>query len=580
VSGIFQAPESGRSPGSDRNAPSAQSSGGSGRAPSLRHYQTGALVAIDRELEVHRSTLVNAATGTGKTVTFAERARINAARGVRTLILVNRDELVRQTRRKCEAVGLYPDVEKAKNRASTMAKVVIASVQSLRGARLTRWARDHFAEVIVDECHHAAAKIYQAILDWFTDAKVVGFTATPARADGKSLGDTFDSVAFTYDIRQAIAEQFLVPIVARRIIVDSIDLRGIDSRAGDFAQDQLAKVMDDERALRGVAVPLMEQARDRLTIAFCVNVKHAQDLARVLNSMRPGCARAVSGETDDLEREQLLAAHTAGEFQYLVNCDLLVEGYDSPAVACVAMCRPTQSWARFVQCAGRGLRLLGDTYAESIARGKRDCLLLDFTGATKHALIGPADCLAQPDELDDDVRAEIERQLAMAQLEIGAVITNAKSEIEKRREQMRLAAVIRYHAEYVDPFIGSDEIPLPACDPAFEQQPPSDRQRERLEELGVTTSKLPREFTRADAWRLIAQLQRNDRQGPGTYSQLRKLHQAGVKEPYRLTPQRVRELMNKLASGNGNSAHAWRPAALAREPECRDAFPLRREGAA
>jgi hypothetical protein len=54
-----------------------------------------------------------------------------------------------------------------------------------------------------------------------------------------------------------------VPIVARRIVIDNVDLRELDVRAGDFAQDQLAEAMDDERALRGVAIPLLEQARDR-----------------------------------------------------------------------------------------------------------------------------------------------------------------------------------------------------------------------------------------------------------------------------------------------------------------------------
>lgn len=535
-----------------------------GGAPSLRPYQSAAIYAVHRELETHRSTLVVAATGTGKTVTFAELARGFVSHGARVLILVHRDELIKQARRKCEAIGLWPDVEKGKQRANVFAKVVLASVQSLRGARLSRWARNHFGLVIVDECHHAPAKSYQDVLSHFDAAKVVGVTATAARADGKVLGDTFETVAYQYDIRQAIADEFLVPIVARRIVVDSIDLRGVGTRAGDFAQDQLAEVMADERALRGCAVPLLEQARDRSTIAFCVDVKHAAALAQTLNSMRPGCARAVWGDMDDDEREYLLASHAAGEFQYLTNCDLLVEGYDSPAVSCVAMCRPTQSWARYVQQAGRGLRLLGDTYVASVANGKRDCLLLDMAGASKHALVGPADCLLGPNQLSDDERAEIERMLSTAQLEIQAVIANAKREVEQRRAAVRLNAVVNYHAEHVDPFIGaSDPGVIPPCDPAFETQPASARQLEKLGELGVTCSKLPKDFTRADAWRLIARIQLSNRSAGGTYNQLRALARAGVKQPWDVPRDRVRTLMRKLADGD------WRPSAIADEPEVR-----------
>ncbi len=84
----------------------AHSSTGSTGAPGLRPYQVGALAAIRSELEQHRSTLLVAATGTGKTVTFAQLARTEVSHGGRVLILVHRDELIRQASRKCEALGL------------------------------------------------------------------------------------------------------------------------------------------------------------------------------------------------------------------------------------------------------------------------------------------------------------------------------------------------------------------------------------------------------------------------------------------------------------------------------------------
>jgi superfamily II DNA or RNA helicase len=526
-------------------------------APNLRPYQHGAIASVHRELAIHRSTLVVAATGTGKTVTFAELARMEVQRAGRVLILVNRDELVRQARRKCEAIGLWPDVEKGKYRASTLAKVVLASVQSLRGKRLERWARAHFTLIIVDEAHHAPANSYQTILSHFT-AKVVGFTATAARADGKELGDTFESVAHSYDIRTAIRDGFLVPVVARRIVVDNVDLRELDVRAGDFAQDQLAEAMSDERALRGVAIPLLEQARDRLTIAFCVNVAHAHALADVLNTYRPGCARAVSGETDDDEREHLLASHSRGEFQFLVNCDLLVEGYDCPEVACVAMCRPTQSWARFVQCAGRGLR-------PAPWANKRDCLILDFTGtAGKHALIGPADCLRAANEnIPDDVRAEIERQLEAGQLELEKVVKHAADEVRARRARMRVEAVVRYHSENIDPFIGAEERRTERTEPAWEGRAPTERQLEALEKQGVVLKKLPKSFSMADASRLLGQLRQRHQAGLCSYKMAKRLASLGVKNTQALSAERAAQLRD-LCLLNG-----WHPSTLADQPEVR-----------
>lgn len=556
--------------------------GGLSATPTPRPYQVEWTVAIRRELARALSTMVVACTGAGKTVGIAEWSRLcvtGSLFGVpgRVLILVHRDELVKQTLRKCEAVGLHADVEKGTQRASTLAKVVIASVQTLRGKRLARWARDHFALVIVDECHHAAAKSYQTVLAHFaTTARVIGVTATPKRADGKDLGETFETVAYTYDIRRAIAEEFLVPIIARRIVVDSVDLRETQtsSGSGDFVQEALAKVMEDERALRGVAFPLLEQARDRSAIAFCVSVKQAQDLAALLNQYRPGCARAVWGDMDEDEREETLRAHAAGEFQFMTNCNLLEEGYDSPRASCVAMAAPTMSWGRFVQRAGRGLRMMGATYAESVAAGKRDCLLLDFTGtAGKHALIGPADCLLAADEsMPDDLRAEIERILESGQLELAAVVKQAATVVRQRRATLRLDAVVNYRSEHIDPFIGAPTSEV-RVEPHWESYPATEKQLAALEKRGVSLKKLPKTFSMADASRVLDQLASRDRSGLCSYKAAKKLASAGVRDTTAVSHERAKVLLDQLRLGD------WRPSAIAHEPEVRgvvDPYPLRR----
>lgn len=545
--------------------PRPQSSSGAA-AVSLRPYQLASLAGIRAAFaRGDRATLVVAATGTGKTVTFAERARLVVSYGERVLVLVNRDELLKQARRKCEAVGLWPDVEKASQRASTMAKVVLASVQSMRGKRLLRWARDHFAEIIIDEAHHAAAKGYQAILAHFDEARVVGVTATPVRADGVALGDTFQSVAYRYDIRDAIRDGYLVPVVARRVVVDSVDLSNVATRAGDFAQDQLSEVLTEAKALHGQAIAALEQATDRLAIAFCVDVEHATKFAETLNTYRPGCARAVSGQTDDDERERLLEAHTAGEFQFLCNCDLLVEGYDSPPVSCVIMNRPTKSWGRYVQCGGRGLRPSPET-------GKRDCLIVDLSGtAGRHKLIGPVDCLRGSDEpeLADDVRDEIDRMLGSAQLPLDGVLQQADAEAQRRRATLAITAVVKYRAENIDPFIGSDDeadhddrtVPMFGGDRGKER--PTERQLEALEKAGVRTKKLPHSFTASDASRLLTRFAKRRAQGLCSFKLARYLSQHGVKNTVALSRERAEELRIRLFAANHVSS------AIANEPEVR-----------
>lgn len=506
------------------------SSGSPAPGISLRPYQVDQIAAVLQCLERDRSTLVSAATGTGKTIGIAELTRLFRARGVRVLIVVNRDELVKQTVRKCEALGLTPDVEKGQSRASTLAKVVVASVQTLKGKRLARWARNHFDLVIIDECHHAAAASYRALLAHFVDAKVVGFTATAVRADGQQLIDPelFESRAHDYDIRTAIRDGNLVPIVARRVVVDGLDLDKVDETRGDFRIEQLSGAMRDARTLRGQVIPLLELAHDRQTVAFCVDVRHAHDVAALLNDMRPGCARAVSGETDDDEREELLRAHAAGEFQFLTNCDLLVEGYDAPSIACVAMLRPTRSWGRLVQCVGRGLRLLGLTYAESCAAGKRDCLVLITDDGKTPGLQGPADVLLGFGVVPDDLRAELDRLIGTAARPIAEVIEEATSEVEQRREAKTTAELVRWHAEVVDPFVGIEPGPHAGQygAPTWKREPVTANQLAALEKLGVNVEKIATgkvRMSRAQAWDLLSRLVARKQQRLCTLAQAKRL---------------------------------------------------------
>lgn len=519
-------------------------------APQLRPYQGSAVAAVTRNLGEFRSTLLVMATGTGKTVTFSELVRQYRMRGAASLVLAHREELITQAQRKLAEFGIDADVEKGSQRASSMAKVVVASVQSLKGVRLERFARDRFGLVVVDEAHHATAKGYRAILDHFEGAKVLGVTATPLRADGQALGDVFETVAFRYEIRQAIREGFLVPITARHVVVDGVDLSAVKTRAGDLAQDQLAAVLETEQAIAGVVAPLLELTHARPTVVFGVDVAHAEALATALNDRRAGCARAIHGDTDDGERRRVLAAFEAGEFQFLCNCALLTEGWDSPRTECVAIARPTKSWALYVQMVGRGTRICPEV-------NKRNMLLLNFSGrAGKHRLVGPADALAGSDvgmsALEDDVRAELDRLLGTQAIDVAKVIVDATQAASERRDRMAAQAAVKFHVENIDPFIGPE--PTANVDPrqldmhpTWEHEPASQRQLEALESKGVTLSKLPAKFSRADAYRLLLRFSERKHTGMCSLNQARVLWRAGIRDTARISFHRARELVIKLA---------------------------------
>lgn len=490
----------------------------------LRPYQVEAAQAVEAAwLEGLSRVLVVKATGLGKTVLFASIAQREVEAGGRVLVLAHRTELLEQARAKLQAAGCWAEIEQAGRRAG-LASVVVASVQTLRGARLETFDRDAFTHIVIDEAHHAAAKGYRAILDYFASAKVLGVTATPDRGDGAGLDAVFERCVYRYELRQAIRDGYLAPIVCKRIEVKGVDLSAVKTRAGDLAANELSAVMADEEALIGVADPLLREVGPRKGIVFAVDVAHAHALAEMLNRYEDGCARAVDGSADADERSELLAGFRRGDFRILVNCALFTEGFDEPSIEFVAVARPTKSRALYTQMVGRGTRPISppveDTAEERkaaiAASSKPSVLLLDFSGnAGRHRLVGPADVLAGQ-AVADDVKAKVDELTEDEQLELDGLLDHVEDELARKRNERKVTAVAQYVAEQIDPFVGA----LPEVEVhAWDNDPATDRQRELLEKQGL--GKLPPELTKGEASRLIEAMHQRRLMGLCSFKQAR-----------------------------------------------------------
>jgi ATP-dependent helicase IRC3 len=365
--------------------------------PELRPYQRA---AIDAVLAARRAgtrrMVVCLPTGAGKTVVFAHLAKL-ARRQV--LVLAHREELLLQARAKI-AHALEDDsvvtLERGAERATDGAKVVVASIRSLREERLSRLlAGRSVSLVIYDECHHAAADDNVRVLrqlgvfadDW--DGTLLGFTATTARGDGRGLDAVFERIVYTRTLPELIGDGYLVPLRGFRIETRA-DLREIGGSGIDFREEELAEAVDIEDRNALVARSIQELARDRRTIAFCVTVAHARNLARSLNALGVPTG-IVHGAMPMEERVRTLADFRAGRLHAVTNVAVLTEGFDDPGVSCVAMARPTRSEGLYAQCIGRGTRL---------ADGKGDCLVLDFVDLSALSLCLLPSLFGAPRDLD------------------------------------------------------------------------------------------------------------------------------------------------------------------------------------
>ena len=332
----------------------------------LRPYQQEAREAVEHQWREVDRTLLVLPTGCGKTIVFASVTADRVSAGDRVLILAHRGELLEQAADKLrQAVGLGCAVEKAgESCLGSWYRVVVGSVQTLmREKRLEQFPPDYFGTIVIDEAHHAVSDSYRRILDHFSDAKVLGVTATPDRGDMRDLGAVFESLAYEYTLPRAIREGYLTPIQALTVPL-TLDISGVSMQSGDFKASEIDTALDPY--LEQIAGEMAQLCADRKTVVFLPLVKTSQKFRDILNGHGFRAAE-VNGESTD--RAEVLADFDAGKYNVLCNSMLLTEGWDCPSVDCVVVLRPTKVRGLYCQMVGRGTRL---------SPGKGNLLLLDF----------------------------------------------------------------------------------------------------------------------------------------------------------------------------------------------------------
>jgi len=477
-----------------------------------REYQDSCIEAIFREwYRGVRSTMIEMATGTGKTVIFSRV--IKQAQPKRALVLAHRTELIAQAKEKIEAItGLECEIEKADMYATTnwmtRAPVVISSIQTQCSGpkdrrRYRRFDPKDFGVLIADECHHSTANTWRETIDWYLqnpELRVLGVTATADRTDREALGQLFETCAFKYGILDAIEDGYLVPITQHFVPVASLDYSNIKTTCGDLNEGQLARVMQHEKNIYGVCQPTIEAMfglepktlhskepkdwrdflkgtgrKPRRTIIFTVSVEQAEAYCNVFLRAMDG-VDWVCGKTSDQKRLEILNRFSRGEISACVNCMVLTEGYDNPGVEMIVMARPTKSRALYTQMVGRSTRPLAgvvddipvnDIRREMIKQSAKPfCRVLDFVGNSgKHKLITCMDILGGKvsERASEIAKANALRDGKPKMVTIA--LSNAEKEAERERQaqmerernwreagRAHLMAHSNYRLTHVDPF--------------------------------------------------------------------------------------------------------------------------------
>jgi superfamily II DNA or RNA helicase len=249
--------------------------------------------------------------------------------------------------------------------------VQIASIQTLhaRAARSRKIELPPASLVIIDEAHHVRARTYMWLVQAYPDAVILGLTATPCRADGRGLGNVFQTLIEGPSVAELTRGGHLVP--AKTYAPVRPDLSGISIARGDYVQSQLAQRLNTAPLVGDIVEHWYRLANGRPTVVFTVNVAHSVHLR---NEFRRSGALAehIDGSTPVEERKAILARFAAGRVDIVCNCSVLTEGWDRPEASCLILARPTRSLGLYRQICGRILRP---------TPGKIDALILDHSGA-------------------------------------------------------------------------------------------------------------------------------------------------------------------------------------------------------
>ena len=328
-------------------------------------------------------------TGGGKSVIVSDIVLDGVRAGMRQAVIAHRNELVAQMSMHLANRGIQHRIigskttiaqitrqhrkEHGQSFVNPSAPTAVVGVDTLvsRADSLKEWALQ-IDRWVIDEAHHVLVKNkWGKAVEMFKNAKGLGVTATPLRADGHGLGRDFDGVFDHMSIGMSMSDLIKRGRLAEyEIVCPKSDLHVDNSSigtTGDWSTQKLKKASKASHIVGDVAQKYCQFAYGKQAICFATDVETAGDIANSFNKIGIR-AVALSAKTNTAVREKYIQEFRDGKLLVLVNVDLFDEGFDVPACEVVIMARPTASLGKYRQMVGRCLR---------VADGKLCGLIID-----------------------------------------------------------------------------------------------------------------------------------------------------------------------------------------------------------
>ena len=328
----------------------------------------------------HDTGVLCAPTAFGKTVTAAA---IIARRGVNTLVLVHRTELLKQWQERLQAfLGLDGSGRKrvvgtiGGGKAKPTGQIDIAVMQSLSRQGEVNALVENYGQVVVDECHHVGAASFDAILKRTKAKYVLGLTATPVRRDGQQPIIFMQCGPIRHTAARPASAPHDLEVVPRSWFA-RIDLPGTAGIQDVFRH--IAMDLARTEALAAEIAAAFEQGRKVLVLTE--RTEHLDAILVCLNTRVPK-PFVLHGRMSKKQRaaliEELEALPPEAPRILLATGKLVGEGFDHPPLDTLVLAMPVSWKGTLQQYAGR----LHREHASKI-----DVRIIDFVDMGHPALV-------------------------------------------------------------------------------------------------------------------------------------------------------------------------------------------------
>lgn len=335
-----------------------------------RPYQQDMIDKAREALRTHRMIVLVLATGGGKGVIMGYLARLLSEKKRRSLLLSHRYEIHRQIVDHCLKQGVSPG-QILSGQHMTANRTQVGMVQTVH-RKLKHLGQAWFDAILADEFHHYTSRTFNQVVNYKEETKVIGFTATPKRTDGKGLWESGATAMIegpqTADLVQA--GYLTPPVVYSSETTLEFRQQRFKRKGGEYDkhdQEEFTKrkyIIDDtvnsyRRFFNGAPV-----------IIFCCSVSDCEIVASAMRGDGWRC-EAVHDKLDKDLRREYIDGLGNGTMNAVTSYDVLGEGVDVPILAGVIIRRLTMSLINWLQWVGRSLR---------VAPGKDKAIVIDQAG--------------------------------------------------------------------------------------------------------------------------------------------------------------------------------------------------------